>query len=78
MYLCKCGQNPSTGLEDNALKRSYADVDGGGILTKNNMLGGTVGHNQDQDKHSGGPTLGPNCFNGKKTDSKSPSRCQRL
>ena len=28
------------------------------------------GHNQDQDKHSGGPTLGPNCFNGNKQTAK--------
>ena len=35
----------------------------------NNMLGG---HNKDQDKHSGGPTLGPNCFNGNKQTTKIP------
>ena len=27
-------------------------------------------HNQDQDKHSGSPTLGPNCFNGNKQTAK--------
>ena len=28
MYLCKFGQNSSTGSEDNARKRSYADANG--------------------------------------------------
>ena len=45
MYLCKFGQNPSTGSEDNAGKRRYTDVDADaiadanaeGIRTKNNM-----------------------------------------
>ena len=67
MYLCKFGQKPSSGPEDNPGKRSYGDTDADGIRTKNNMLGG---HNQDQDKHSGGPTLGPNCYNGNKQTAK--------
>ena len=41
MYLCKFGQNPSTGSKDIASERSYtdadADVDADGIGTKNNM-----------------------------------------
>ena len=42
MYLCKFGQNPSTGSKDIASERSYADVyanadvDAVGIRTKNN------------------------------------------
>ena len=35
MYLCKFGQNPSTGSKDITSERSYADADG--IRTKNNM-----------------------------------------
>ena len=35
MYLCKFGQNPSTGSKDITSERSYADADG--IHTKNNM-----------------------------------------
>ena len=39
MYLCKFGQNPSTGSKDIASDRSYADAyaDADGIRTKNNM-----------------------------------------
>ena len=41
MYLCKFGQNPSTGSKDITSERSYADadaeVDADGICTKNNM-----------------------------------------
>ena len=74
MYLCKFGQNPSNGSEVNIWKRSYGDADADGIRTKNNMLGG---HNQDQVKHSGGPTLSQNCFNGNKQTT-SPPRSQRL
>ena len=39
MYLCKLGQNPSNGSEDNARKRSYADADADadGIRTKNSI-----------------------------------------
>ena len=37
LYKCKFGQNPPTGSEDNARKRSYADVDADGIRTKNNI-----------------------------------------
>ena len=67
MYLCKFAKNPSTGSEDNAQKRSYTDADTNRIRTKNNLLGE---NNQDQDKHSGGPTLGTNCFNGNKQTAK--------
>ena len=35
MYLCKFGQNPPTGSEYNAPKRSYADANG--IHAKTNM-----------------------------------------
>ena len=28
MYLCKLGQNPLTGSEDNTLKQSYTDANG--------------------------------------------------
>ena len=28
------------------------------------------GHNQEQDKHCGGPSLGSNCFNGNKQTAK--------
>ena len=39
MYLCKFGQNPSTGSKDIVSERSYADADAddSGIRTKNNM-----------------------------------------
>ena len=39
MYLCKLGQNPFTGSEDNTLKQSYTDAgtDADGIHTKTNM-----------------------------------------
>ena len=39
VYLCKFGQNPITGSEDNALKQSYTDAgtDADGIHTKINM-----------------------------------------
>ena len=41
MYQTKFGQNPSTGSEDNAGKRSYMDADANaeadGIRTKSNM-----------------------------------------
>ena len=37
MYLCKFGQNPSTGSKDIASERSYADADADRIRTKNNM-----------------------------------------
>ena len=40
MYLFKFGQNPSTGLENNARKRSYADTDADGASTQTNMFGG--------------------------------------
>ena len=40
MYLCKSGQNPFTGSEDNARERIYTDAgtDAYGIQTKTNML----------------------------------------
>ena len=37
MNLCKFGQNSSTGSEDNAQKRSYADANADEIRLKNNM-----------------------------------------
>ena len=41
MYLCKFGQNPSTGSKDITSEKSYADADmdadADGIRTKNNM-----------------------------------------
>ena len=40
MYLCKFGQNPFTGSEDNALKQSYTDTGtADGIHTKTIGLG---------------------------------------
>ena len=35
-------------------------------------------HNQDQDKHSGSPTLGPNCFIGNKQTAKSSQKSKTL
>ena len=37
MCLCKFGQNPFSGSEDNALKRSRVDMDADWIHTKNNL-----------------------------------------
>ena len=68
MYLCKLGQIPSTCSEVSAQYRSYGDADSDAhmIRNKNFMLGG----HKDLENHSGGSTLGPNCFNGNKQTTK--------
>ena len=63
MYLYKFHQNPLSGSEDNAWKRCFADSDAEWDPHQKQYIGG---HNQDQVKHSGNPTLCPNCCNGNK------------